>query len=380
MRTRRFLAPALVGALACASISPALAQDAEAEIDGLEIEVDRGTVMVGDEIELEVSFERELDDDGENKTRGPRGKGRDRDGSDEDEDDGADEGDDTTDGGAVVPTSVSFTVDFGDGSPAQTLDAAEQKGDAEEFEAEAGTTHVYAAEGSYAVSVTATPDLGEPVTATVTVTVTTDPVAYGRKPTLVCPDGLEVPSSFKDVRPGSPHTAMVDCLATRGLVRGRSSAQFNPAADVSRGQMASFLVRLLDDADVALPEDPDDAFDDDDGTTHEDAINRLAAAGLITGADGEVRPNRALTREQMATLLVRALEAAGLSLETGLDYFTDDAGSVHEGSINRAAAAGIATGRSVLAYEPHERLNRAQLATFLARALDLLLTEQAETA
>lgn len=392
MSARRILGLMVAGVLVSTSITPALADDSEAEVEGLEVEVDRRTVMLGDEVEIEASFERKLDHaDDEDDADGDEEADEDEEAGDEDEagDDHADEdapavqpvGSLTTRDGATteeLPTSVTFTVDYGDGSPAQSLVTEDEESDGDEFEAEASGTYLYPAEGAYNVTVTATPDVGSPVSVTVDVTVTTDPVAYARKPELACPEGLTIPGSFTDVAVGATHTEMVECLATRGLVRGRTSDTFSPSANVSRAQMATFLVKLLEDAGVELPHDVDDAFEDDNGNIHEEAINQLAAAGLLTGsADGEVRPNVPLTREQMASLIVRALEdAAGLTLSSQLDYFDDDDRSVHEDAINRAAAAGIATGRSVLEYQPGVRLSRAQLATFLARTLDLLLTEQ----
>lgn len=423
MQARKLVAPAVLGALIVSGISPALADDGDErdEVDGFEVEVDRPTVMLGDEVEIEIEFERKLDDesgeddeDGDDE-RGSKGRGRggdDTDDADEGDDaddatddltatedtsapaeteDGTDDGSDGEDGtdeGATdpepvvtgLPTTVSFTVDFGDGSGVQELTPDELEADEEEFEAEAEISHTYTALGDYELSVTAMPDVGEPVTVTATVTVTDEPVPYGRKTTEACPEGLTVPESFKDVRPGSPHKAMVDCLATRGLIRGRSSEQFNPSENVSRAQMASFLVRLLEEAGIEVPETPEDAFDDDEGNTHEESINQLAALGLLSGDDGEVKPNGKLTRDQMASLLVRVLELAGVTVDTGLDYFGDDEGSVHEDAINRAAAAGITTGRQLGEYGPREKLTREQLATFLARALDLLVVDAAEGA
>ena len=75
---------------------------------------------------------------------------------------------------------------------------------------------------------------------------------------------------------------------------------------------------------------PSDAFTDDDGSTHEEAINRLAAAGVTNGCgSGLYCPEEPVTRAEMASFLARAL---GLS-DPGDDAFSDDDGSVHEGAI-----------------------------------------------
>ena len=127
--------------------------------------------------------------------------------------------------------------------------------------------------------------------------------------------------------------------------------------------MATFLTRAL-----GLPDTGEDYFGDDDGSVHEDAINRLAAAG-VTGGCGErdFCPSAPVSRAQMATFLTRAL---GLP-DTGEDYFGDDDGSVHEDAINRLAAAGVTGGCGGRDFCPSAPVSRAQMATFLARALDL---------
>ena len=58
-----------------------------------------------------------------------------------------------------------------------------------------------------------------------------------------------------------------------------SGTTYCPNASVTRGQMASFLVRMFDLTEGAAI----DAFTDDDGTTHEADINRLAHIGITTG-------------------------------------------------------------------------------------------------
>lgn len=77
----------------------------------------------------------------------------------------------------------------------------------------------------------------------------------------------------------------------------------------------------------------------------------------------------------MASLLVRAQEyRTGAAISETLDYFDDDAGSPHESAVNRAAAAGLASGRALGEFAPDTPLTREQLSTFLVRLLDLLVT------
>jgi hypothetical protein len=68
----------------------------------------------------------------------------------------------------------------------------------------------------------------------------------------------------------------------------------------------------------------------------------------------------------MATFLARALALPA----AGNDHFRDDNGSPHEDAINRIAAAGLTQGCSPNRFCPHGAVTRAQMAAFLRRAFD----------
>ncbi len=78
-------------------------------------------------------------------------------------------------------------------------------------------------------------------------------------------------------------------------------------------------------------------------------------------------PDGLVTRGQMATFLARALDLPA----TSTDFFTDDEGNTHEGNINRVAAAGITAGCGPNTFCPNGLVTRAQMATFLSRAYSL---------
>jgi hypothetical protein len=172
--------------------------------------------------------------------------------------------------------------------------------------------------------------------------------------------------------PGAGHPPFSDITGSRfyddivwlhdqEITQGCGGGRFCPNSPVSRDQMATFLARALD-----LPSAQQDYFSDDDGSIHEVAINSLAAAGITQGcADGRFCPDATVRRDQMATLISRALALDS----TGTDYFVDDAGSIHEARINRFAAAGLTTGCAPSMYCPDERVTRGQMAAFLHRAL-----------
>ena len=180
----------------------------------------------------------------------------------------------------------------------------------------------------------------------------------GAEPDIEYPGG-----TFSDDN-GNTHEENIEAIAAEGITAGCGEALYCPGDKVTRAQLASFLDRALDPPDTAV-----DAFGDDNGNTHEDAINRLAAASIAFGcSEGNYCPDDHLTRAQMASLLVRALPDL---VDATDDYFADDDGNTHEDNINVLAENAITFGCAENLYCPHDNLPRDQMASLLARALDL---------
>jgi hypothetical protein len=188
-----------------------------------------------------------------------------------------------------------------------------------------------------------------------------------------CPAGGIPEDGFTDVPGSNVHERAIDCIRWWEVTVQNGS--YGAGSDVQRGQMASFLARTVVLTGGTLPDSPPDAFNDDNGTTHERATNQLAAVGVVEGkGGGRYAPAEGVSRAQMAAFLVRTAEyRTGTPLPPGEDAFTDDEGNTHEPAIDKAAAAGITGGSSTGGYAPEEIVRRDQMGSFLARLLDLLV-------
>ena len=172
---------------------------------------------------------------------------------------------------------------------------------------------------------------------------------------------------------GNIHEANIEIIAAAGITLGcnpPTNDRYCPSAPVSRAQMATFLVRAFD----LPPATGGDRFVDDDNSIHEPDIEALAAAGVTLGCNPPSNtrycPGATIDRAQMATFLVRAL---GLP-PSGSSTFSDDDGSVHEADIQALAAAGITLGCNPpqnTMFCPDSPVLRDQMASFLARAISL---------
>ena len=178
---------------------------------------------------------------------------------------------------------------------------------------------------------------------------------------------------FSDVT-GGVHKPAIDALAAMGVFEGTECAEgmFCPGDEMKRWTMAVWLVRALDQAEPPAV----------DGSSFADVdfekwwlphVERLAELEVTKGCLVDPLrfcPDRSVTRAQMATFLVRAFD-----LESAEPAgFTDTAGGTHETSIDALAAARVTAGcgTSPLRYCPDRSVTRAQMATFLARALGLV--------
>ncbi len=167
---------------------------------------------------------------------------------------------------------------------------------------------------------------------------------------------------FRDID-GLSYAQDIADLADAGITSGCASELYCPFGYVSRAEMASFLQRALG---LGLP--TVNYFSDTTQSTHRSAINAIAGANIATGCDvGRFCPSATVTRGEMATFLVRALNLPPATK----DYFWDDSGSPHEASINALAQAGITTGCSAGSFCPSGGLTRAEMATFLVRSFKL---------
>jgi hypothetical protein len=171
---------------------------------------------------------------------------------------------------------------------------------------------------------------------------------------------LAVVPPFTDIA-GHPFAAHIEWLRLAEITTGCGGGRFCPDDLVTRDEMASFLVRAFD-----LPASATNAFTDDEGSTHEDAINSLAASGITGGcASGLYCPKQIVTRGQMASFLARALGLPGATR----DYFSDDDRTSRQTDINRLAESGITSGCAQGRFCPDAGITRGQMAAFLHRAL-----------
>lgn len=188
---------------------------------------------------------------------------------------------------------------------------------------------------------------------------------------LLAVEGASVSERFVD-DDGNPHEAAIEAIAAAGITNGCNPPvidRYCPSLPVTRAQMAAFLLRALGEVPAEVtsrpfPDVPADAW-------YAPAVARIAELGIAEGyTDGTFRPDRAVTRAEMAALLVRALPA--LAPLDPTEAFVDvPADAWYAPAVEGLRAAGVTAGCSVepARYCPNDPVLRDQMATFLDRAV-----------
>ncbi|ANY65471.1 hypothetical protein BBD42_02570 [Paenibacillus sp. BIHB 4019] len=180
----------------------------------------------------------------------------------------------------------------------------------------------------------------------------------------------------------------ITTLAQQGYVKGVGDGKFAPNRSVTRAEWVTMLALAFFDPASSVSDAPGTqsahSFSDVAESHWAGAsIQAAVEAGLLNGyEDGTFRPNRAITREEMAVMLSRF--AAWKSLNVAAEASADsqavadafaDSGAVADwakSSINTAIQLGLMKGRSNTQFAPKGELTRAEGATIVVRLLDML--------
>lgn len=122
--------------------------------------------------------------------------------------------------------------------------------------------------------------------------------------------------SFRDTQ-GHWAQDVIDKWSGYGVIQGYDN-NFEPDAPITRGDMAVIIDRIMD-----YQEEAENTFSDLGTAYYTDAVLRVAAAGVMEGYNGQVRPDDPITREEAVCVLARALSVAGGSGSAGF-YLASD--------------------------------------------------------
>lgn len=182
--------------------------------------------------------------------------------------------------------------------------------------------------------------------------------------------------TFQDVEGRWSETDITD-MASRLILRGVSAEVFEPQRTITRAELTMLLVRALG---LQAASDELQRFNDvQEGAWYTGAIAAAVQAGLVTGdTGGSFRPDAALTREEAAVIMGRALAYTGMETAlTDLQVSRELSSWNDAGQISGWAREGMAIlhKRDILRGDidgdvrPQAKLTREETAALLRRVL-----------
>ncbi len=185
---------------------------------------------------------------------------------------------------------------------------------------------------------------------------------------------IELDKTFSDIN-GHWAESYIKLLANKLVVDGVTDTTFQPERNITRAEFAALVVRALGlDTNSGSSTFKDVAASD----WYASVVAAAANAKLVDGyEDGTFRPNATINREELAAMVVRALNYAGAKPDVSADKQTQllakfkDASKIvwAKNEIAAAIDAGIIDGMTDDTLGARDTATRAQSATMLKRLL-----------
>ena len=184
---------------------------------------------------------------------------------------------------------------------------------------------------------------------------------------------------FVDVPDNHSHHESIHALVQEGAINGYISdegvKEFRPSNFITRAQSAALFVRVFN---FAVPDNKEELLKNyDDVSTDNYYANEIATAykeGIFKGSAGMFNDGY-LTREQMATVIIRAFNLEDSGVESNV--YTDNVSPSHKESVEILAQHGITN--QLDDFRPKEYVTRGQFSTFLYNSMNVETDTEADT-
>ncbi|WP_375102405.1 alpha-amylase family glycosyl hydrolase [Paenibacillus sp. RS8] len=178
---------------------------------------------------------------------------------------------------------------------------------------------------------------------------------------------LEIVKSFKDVPSTYWAFHAIQSLAAKQIVSGVTTTEYDPKSNVSRAEFTALLVRALGlkaEGQVQFTDIKSDAW-------YLSYVATASKLGIVSGRSNDTfAPNASITREEMAVMVIRALEVKSVKkIEpvAGSKAFAD-ASSISKWAdsyVKAAAELGLLQGRGNNHFAPKGWMTRAESAQII---------------
>ncbi|MFC3799061.1 S-layer homology domain-containing protein [Cohnella sp. GCM10012308] len=188
--------------------------------------------------------------------------------------------------------------------------------------------------------------------------------AFGARNVLAAPLAAVEQASLKDIGSVSAdRQAAIREAVSLGLISGYPNGEFKPEESLTRTQLAVLLAKALH---LPLDTNAESSFKDVASDSWSASyIEAVSKAGLMNGTDSGFDPNRKVTRQELASVFVRAVN--GLNTTGGLETdpaLASEASGWAAASVQAALRLGLMTPEDD-GFQPKQAVARADIAQFL---------------
>lgn len=180
---------------------------------------------------------------------------------------------------------------------------------------------------------------------------------------------------FTDVDPSAWYTEAVKTVYQNGIMEGKDENIFDPTGITSRAELVTVICRLAGEDTAGMGESL--SFRDTDSSAwYADSIAWAESVGIVTGyPDGSFKPNAPIQRQELAKVVVKFLEYAGIKVDgEGSAGFADTAlfpeWSVEY--IEKLRLTGLMIGDENGNFNHEKNTSRAEVAMLISRMLPFI--------
>lgn len=194
-------------------------------------------------------------------------------------------------------------------------------------------------------------------------------IAYAGKVVITIDDS----QSFGDIGEGySWANEAIEYLYRQNVVNGTGNDCFSPQNKVSRGDFILMLCRAFD----LKSSDTSNFSDVKEGKYYYNAIAAAKALGVAQGSDNKFYPDKPISRQDAAVILVRALELIEELPEGNMSnlYSFSDRKEIADYAVSAMGTlvkAGLLKGGDNRQLKPQGNITRAEMAVIIYRALSM---------
>ncbi|WP_058484995.1 S-layer homology domain-containing protein [Defluviitalea phaphyphila] len=175
---------------------------------------------------------------------------------------------------------------------------------------------------------------------------------------------------FSDVASYDWTKHYIEILASKGIMGGYANNEFKPNKNISRAEFITIMIRLLDYLYIDSEKAEISFTDVEDNAWYLDALKKAVYLGLINDSNGEFMPNKELTREEAATIAIRAYEIVG-EVEAQDKKFKDhnEISNWAVDGVYKAVALELFSGNADNTFKPKQPVTRSQTAVIIGRLM-----------